>query len=263
MKQQFTELIVNRLNGQQSALMQAFNATHSIKVARHFVLDDLLPLELAHQISDAFPAPKKMRSLHSYGEIKMKYSAIKHTAPIIQALHQAIQDPRVVACIEAITGIPHQLPDTSRIAGGVSALLKGHYLNPHLDNSHNIDRTQYRTVNLLYYISPDWTLENGGNYELWNETVTERLIVPSLFNRLLVMETTPTSWHAVNPVRCHAPRRCIFNYYFSEHSPTGKPYFFGGNAVFYNPLFKPRPEQTFRRAFVQARDALLGLLQTR
>ena len=32
-------------------------------------------------------------------------------------------------------------------------------------------------------------VENGGNYELWDESVNNHILVPSLFNRLVVMET--------------------------------------------------------------------------
>lgn len=257
MKERFVDLITARLNQDKVILQNYFHQQHRLSVAKHFIVDNLLPTELANEIVANFPAPRKMRLLHSYGEIKMKYSAMKNTQPILQALQQAIQDPRVVACIEAITGIRKQLPDTSKQSGGVSTLLKGHYLNPHLDNSHNVNKSQYRTVNLLYYISPNWKLENGGNYELWNESVTECLVVPSLFNRLLVMETNGRSWHAVNHVLVNEPRRCVFNYYFSEASPTGEPYFFGASSIFFNPLFKSRPEQKIRRALGNLRRWLL------
>ncbi len=258
MKETFVSLILERLTRDQSLLATQFNQKHSIDVARHVVVDDLLPADLAHQLVSVFPAAKKMRLLHSYGEIKMKYCAVKNTDALLQALHQAIQDPRVVACVENITGILHQLPDCSKQAGGVSTLLKGHYLNPHLDNSHNLNKTQYRVVNLLYYISPNWKIENGGNYELWNESVTERMVLPCLFNRLVIMETNGRSWHAVNPVLVNEPRRCVFNYYFSEHSPTGEPYFFGASSIFFNPLFRARPEQRIRRALGRVRRMVFG-----
>lgn len=261
MKELYADCIISQLTKHQSALQAQFNQKHRIPVARHFVLDNLLPNELALTLAREFPSPKHMRSFSSFGELKMKYSAIKNTRPAIQAMHHAIQDERVVALIESITGIRHQCPDTSPQAGGVSTLLKGHYLNPHIDNSHNIDKSQYRTVNMLYYSSPNWKLENGGNYELWNESVTECIVVPCLFNRLLVMETNEHSWHAVNPVLVDQPRRCIFNYYFSPESPTGNPYYFSAASLFFNPLFKARPEQTWRRALARWRDTLINTIK--
>ncbi|MCX7115088.1 MAG: 2OG-Fe(II) oxygenase [Gammaproteobacteria bacterium] len=250
MKDHLTHLIVQRLTDAKDQLSSAFNTKHPIKVARHFVLDDLLPTEIAENIYANFPKPNKMHLIKCRG-IKFKYSHLKDTAPLLQDINAAIQDPRVVNIIEEITGIQHQIPDPTKFAGGISTLLKGYYINPHLDNSHDVVmKRYYRTVNVLYYVSPDWSLENGGNYELWDESISERILVPSLFNRLLVMETNSYSWHAVNPVLCNARRCCVFNYYFSEHSPEHRDYFFSHSS------FKARPEQTYRRAIESVKKRL-------
>ncbi len=258
MREQLTDLIVQRLNEAKEDLKKQFFFEHPIKVAHHFSLDNLLPIEIAEQIHAHFPKPKQMRLLNSSGELKLKYSYLKNGSPLLQDLHHAIQDPRVIAVIEEITGIKNQVHDTSRLAGAVSTLLKGHYINPHLDNSHDVDKKLYRTVNLLYYVSPNWGLENGGNYELWDEAITNRIIVPSFFNRLVVMETNQTSWHAVNPVLCDAPRCCIFNYYFSNQAPRGQEYFHTASSLFYNPLIRPRPEQKIRRAIARIKNRVFG-----
>jgi Rps23 Pro-64 3,4-dihydroxylase Tpa1-like proline 4-hydroxylase len=244
MKNTIIDLIVQRLSEAKVDLKKAFFQEHPIKVARHFALDNLLPHDLAEKIHAELPIPKKMRSLRSAGECKLKFSPLKSTSKLIQDLNYAIQDPKVIASIEEITEIAKQQPDPLMSAGGVTALFKGGFINPHLDNSHDVDKKLYRTVNVLYYLSPNWQLENGGNYELWDETVKNRIIVPSLFNRLVVMETNRSSWHAVNQVLVREPRCCVFNYYFSEQSPESEPYF---NVT----AFKARPEQKIRRALTQ------------
>ncbi len=224
MKNQLIALMVQRLNESKDYLKKQFFAEHPIKIARHFAIDNFLPTEIAARIYANFPKPNQMRLLNSPGKLKFKYSYVKNESALLQHFHFAIQDPRVIAVIEEITGIKNQVPDRSQRAGAISALLKGHYINPHLDNSHDTSSKLYQTVNLLYYVSPNWKLENGGNYELWDESVKNRIIVPSLFNRLIVMETNQTSWHGVNPVLCDAPRCCVFNYYFSDQPPRGKEY---------------------------------------
>jgi Rps23 Pro-64 3,4-dihydroxylase Tpa1-like proline 4-hydroxylase len=258
MRDQLTDLIVQKLNESKEHLKKQFFFEHPIKVARHFVLDNLLPTEMAERIYNHFPKQNQMHLLNSYGELKLKCSHIKHTTELLQDLHFAIQNPRVVSVVEDITEIKNQIPDTSRLAGGVSRLLKGYYINPHLDNSHDSDKKFYRTVNVLYYVSPNWKEENGGNYELWDKVIENRIIVPSFFNRLVVMETNRMSWHSVNPVLCDASRCCVFNYFFSEQSPEGEDYFHGSSFSFFNPLFRPRPEQKIRRAISRMRERLLG-----
>lgn len=253
MKQYLVELIVKRLNESKEQLKRDFLSKQSIKISRYFVVDNLLPVNLAEQVYASFPNPKKMHLLTSFGKIKLKYSHLKDAAKLLQDLNAAIQDPKVVAVIEEITGVEKQIPDPTRFAGGISTLVRGYFINPHLDNSHDVEtKKYYRTMNVLYYASPNWGLKNGGNYELWDETVTQHVVVPSLFNRLLVMETNRNSWHAVNPVLCDKPRCCIFNYYFSEQSPEGEDYFFD------KPSFKPRPEQKIRRAFTRIKDKIFG-----
>lgn len=45
-------------------------------------------------------------------------------------------------------------------------MAKDNFLNPHLGNSHDKDRECYRVLNLLYYVTPNWSHEQGGNLEL-------------------------------------------------------------------------------------------------
>jgi len=256
MRDQLTDLIVQRLSESKEHLKKQFFAEHPIKVAHHFTLDNLLPTEIAEKIYASFPLPSQMHLLNSPGELKLKYSYVKKESTLLQDIHFAIQHPRVIAVIEEITGIKNQIPNQSRLDGAVSTLLKGYYINPHLDNSHDIEKKHYQTVNLLYYVSPNWKLENGGNYELWDEAIKNRIIIPSLFNRLLVMETNQTSWHSVNRVLCDAPRCCVFNYLYSEQAPRGEEYFHSTLSSFFNTLMRPRPEQKIRRGIAFVRDAL-------
>jgi Rps23 Pro-64 3,4-dihydroxylase Tpa1-like proline 4-hydroxylase len=127
-------------------------------------------------------------------------------------------------------------PDPSLYAGGLSMMTKGDFLNPHIDNSHDGKRSRYRRVNALYYANLDWKLEYGGNFELWDDNVTERVTIVSQFNRLVLMETNKYSWHSVSPVTADAVRCCVSNYYFSERSPDGETYF-------HSTEFTGRPEQ--------------------
>ena len=71
-------------------------------------------------------------------------------------------------------------------------------------------------LNLLFYVTPDWELKNGGNLELWGDSLkNEPTVIESKFNRLIVMATHQRSWHSVNKVEGDTIRCCISNYYFS------------------------------------------------
>ncbi|WP_206360119.1 2OG-Fe(II) oxygenase, partial [Pseudomonas viridiflava] len=112
----------------------------------------------------------------------------------------AIQHPDVVAKVSELVGFERITPDPSLYAGGLSMMFEGDFLNPHIDNSHDGTRNLYRRLNLLYYVTPNWSLENGGNFELWDHKVETQKTIVSAFNRLVVMETDKDSWHSVSPV---------------------------------------------------------------
>ena len=129
--------------------------------------------------------------------------------------------------------------DESLYAGGISLMAKDNFLNPHLDNSHDIERARWRVLNLLYYVTPNWESTNGGHLEVWpNGPKREPVLIESKFNRLVVMATHGKSWHSVNQVTVERSRCCISNYYFSE-VPLKQ------NDKFHVTKFRGRPGQTF------------------
>ena len=181
-----------------------------------------------------------MRLMKSFREHKYTSKSLASYDPVIADITFAFQDKRVIDKVAELTGIRDAVGDPHLYAGGISAMERGHFLNPHIDNSHDGDQKNYRVLNLLYYITPDWRSENGGNLELWDKGVTTPVEIPSLFNRLVLMTTNDKSWHSVNPVKADGARRCVSNYYFSPRSPNG----YETTHVTY---FMARPEQKLRR----------------
>ena len=128
---------------------------------------------------------------------------------------------------------------------------KGCFLNPHIDNSHNQDRSLFRTLNLLYYVTPNWEKSYGGNLELWDERVQSNIEIHSRFNRLVLMETHMRSWHSVNPINFEGLSRCcVSNYYFSKKDPNKR------KDTFHITAFQGRPDEPIKRVLSQA-DRLL------
>lgn len=245
MKEQIVSLVVARLENQVESLRAAYRDSFSEVGVRYCVLDNLLPDDIAHRINKAFPAASSMRLMDSFREKKYTSKSYEKFDSLLADITFAIQDPRVIRLVEDITGIKEQIPDPSLYAGGLSAMGPGHFLSPHIDNSHEATRRYYRTLNLLYYVTPDWSLESGGNLELWDRGVQRHATAVSSFNRLVIMETNPWSWHSVSEVNVDRLRCCVSNYYFSPQSPTGQDYF---NVT----SFSARPEQKARRVLAWA-----------
>lgn len=245
------DVIVERLTNEKEALRHAY--LHSGRVG-YFTVDNLLPVDVARRIRAAYPAGDSMKIKRSLRELKFIAAQMNQYDPLLEEAIYAFQDPRIVDLIGAITGLQELEPDEELYAGGISMMVEGHFLNPHVDNSHDKARERYRVLNLLYYVSPDWTRANGGNLELWPDGPQgEQITVDSLFNRLTVMVTNKTSWHSVSQVRVAQQRCCVSNYYFSKRSPEESEYF-------HVTSFRGRPEQKVRDLVLRADIALrMGL----
>ena len=253
MKEEIVKYIVERLEKDADQIRADFHNDKDIKT-RFTTIDNLLPEDMARKIFIAYPSFDEMRLLKSFREKKYTSKTLDKFNPLISDITFAFQDEKVIDAVSKIAGLRDTIGDPQLYAGGISAMAKGHFLNPHLDNSHDYEQKNYRVLNLLYYCSPDWKAENGGNLELWDEDVRRCIELPSLFNRLVLMSTNDKSWHSVNQVKVDSVRCCVSNYYFSPHSPNG----YETTHVTY---FKARPEQIVRRIITKADSELRTLLR--
>lgn len=239
--------IVARLHSEFESMRDQFSSPGLVPTCR---VDDLLPQALACQIHENFPAVGRMMFKNSMKERKYVTAQMSDYSPILEEAVFAFQDPRVVDLVSGITGLREIEPDADLYAGGISAMPKGNYLKPHLDNSHDKDRKRYRVLNLLYYVTPGWREDYGGSLELWDQGPKGKpRPVPSLFNRLVLMVTNKSSWHSVSEVLHDRSRCCVSNYYFSPVPPEENDYFHATS-------FRGRPEEKVTDWIMTADNAL-------
>jgi len=216
-------LIVQALEPRTEALRQEFSVPGRIPSCH---VTDLLPRELARAIYEKFPPSEKMTLYRSIKENKHIAVQMDDHDTLLEEAVFAFQDPRVVKLVGKITGMVELEPDENLYAGGISAMMKGAYLRPHLDNSHDRNRQRYRVLNLLYYVTPEWSEEYGGSLQLWDQGPTgQPRTLPASFNSLAIMAMNRDSWHSVNEIRYEGRRCCVSNYYFSRVSPGDSDYF--------------------------------------
>ncbi len=245
-------LLTARLKNRLFACKQQWESSAPIN---YFHVDDLLPVEIANKIHAAFPDSSALMLRKSIRELKYVSSQMNEHSPILEEITFAFQQPDVVNIVAEITGISLLQPDEHLYAGGISVMGPGHFLNPHLDNSHDKDRERYRTLNLLYYVTPEWKVENGGNLELWpSGTKAAPTTIASSFNRLVVMVTNQHSWHSVSTNISNGNRCCVSNYYFSSRP-------IGGEDYFHPTSFRGRPDEPIRDVVLRADAAVRGLVR--
>ena len=233
-RKDLSDLIFSKIEKNQDILSKQFEDSKN-KIG-FFYIDDLLPEEIAIQIHENFPKSSEMVLKKSIRENKYIAAQMNLYHPILEDIIYAFQEERIVKLVAKICNINEAFPDDKLYAGGISLMGKNQFLNPHLDNSHDKERERWRVLNLLYYVTPDWDIKNGGNLELWPNGLSEKQItIESKFNRLAVMATHNHSLHSVSPVVVDIERKCVSNYYFSN-APLSS------TDTFHVTSFRGRPE---------------------
>jgi Rps23 Pro-64 3,4-dihydroxylase Tpa1-like proline 4-hydroxylase len=230
-KTEIVQLIYNNLKEHKELLKTQF--LKSKATIGYFFIDDLLPEALALEIYNKFTA----------------YQMDRYDALLEQIIY-AFQDDKIIQLIAEICELEEVFGDEKLYAGGLSLMGKDNFLNPHLDNSHDKDRNRWRVLNLLYYVTPNWTQENGGNLEIWpNGLEQAQTTIESKFNRLVVMTTHQKSWHSVSKVLKEDVRCCVSNYYFSKQP-------FLESDTFHVTTFRGRSSEKVRDLFLRADNGL-------
>lgn len=248
---ELADRIYQEIKSNKVALQLHFAA--SKEAIGYFYLDNLLPDDIALKIYENFPESSQMVLKKSIREDKYVAAQMNRYNPILEEIIYAFQDKKIVDLVAEICNIKEAIPDDNLYAGGISMMGKNQFLNPHLDNSHDKDRECWRVLNLLYYVTPNWKEEYGGNLELWpNGLKQSQITLHSKFNRLIVMATHNNSLHSVSPVTFDGFRCCVSNYYFSKN-----PLF--QSDTFHVTSFRGRPEDKVTDVILQT-DTLLRMI---
>lgn len=248
---EIANLIYKKIEENKNQLAKSYDSSKD--QIGYFFIDDLLPEDLAINCFNYFPDKTEMRRLKSIREYKYVSAQMDKHHQLLEQVIYAFQELRVIKIIGEICKIDSLYADELLYAGGISLMAQNNFLNPHLDNSHDAERERWRVLNLLYYVTPNWEMKNGGHLELWPKgPKKEPILIESKFNRLVVMATHDTSWHSVNKVTVNNSRCCISNYYFSDVplKETDK---------FHVTKFRGRPKDTFTNLILDF-DANLRML---
>ena len=244
-------LIVERLRAMRRMLDVQWRR-HEIQ---HLVVDDLFPQRIAQALFHEFPGPEQMtlhRGLEQRIYVKRNFGPQRS---LLEEAVRAFQQPEVAQVLSEVVGASRLLPDTQLDASGISLISRGGFLNPHIPQSHDDLRQHYRVLNLVYHVTPDWRLSDGGHLELWhagpNGHPTTTL---AKFNRLIVMATHRASWNSISRVDARRHRCSLFNCYYSPCSLNMGEY---GHLD----VFRGRPEQKIRDLLLRGERSARLLLR--
>lgn len=192
----------------------------------HIVFDDFLPVGAADQLSCEYPSPddsKKDFKFHSH-EYGRRYflEDVRQFTPGLKLFSQAVTSRSFLLFLETLTGLKSLLPDPYFMGGGAVITPHGGFLKMHVDFNWNQKLQAWRRINALFYLTPDWQEEWGGNLEFCDDDgqIPIKSVCP-FFNRLVVFNTTSKTYHGQpTPISSLATRpRCVFSVYYYSTAP--------------------------------------------
>jgi CheY-like chemotaxis protein len=160
-----------------------------------------------------------------------------------------------------VTGMPNLLPDEKLVGGGLHSTGARGHLDVHLDFNMLRDRGWHRRLNILVYMNKGWQPEWNGEFELWNEDVSQlREKFLPIFNRCVMFNTNNVSYHGVNAVKCPEgqSRKSFAAYYYTKEAPAdfnGPP----SNGQFHDTIFKARPDEKLKSVMMPVEAATKNL----
>lgn len=200
----------------------------------HIVIDNFLSEKVVNNVYSSLKQTEKwgydnLEWIQSYQKHKWQldesagFMIPKKTKNVIKFLNS----PMVLNFLTALTGIPNLIPDKTASGGGVHKITKGGKLNIHTDyGQHPSFSDLYRRINLLLYVNPNWDESWGGGLHLKKEPTDEsQIVIPPLFNRAIIFNTTDVSWHGhPEPLNCpdDEARYSLAMYYFTKEKPDYK-----------------------------------------
>jgi Rps23 Pro-64 3,4-dihydroxylase Tpa1-like proline 4-hydroxylase len=202
------------------------------------LLPNILPREIADKLAHEFPGIDDIDWLFE-GAGSAKHTADKHIEkvsssrealfpPLIRHVMHEFNSGTFLEFLEALTGFQRLIPDPSFGGCGLHSTGRGGRLMVHADSSRHPNPTLHQIINMIYYITPDWQDEWGGDLELWDEEARQcvKKVKPE-FNSMLIFFTGIRCYHG-HPHPITSPdgvrRNSMASYYYTTDRPLDGSY---------------------------------------
>jgi 2OG-Fe(II) oxygenase superfamily len=224
----------------------------------YILMDDFLDTEFAHDVARSWPtyeyAVKMGKGYPSINERKkFQLTESAQFPQPLRELNEALASPPFMETLSSIFEIPNLLADSELVGGGLHQTGPCGHLDVHVDFNYIAARKLHRRLNILIYLTEGWRPGWGGQLELWDQDVSERVgLFDPFFNRCIIFATSEISYHGVTKITCpkDVVRRSFAGYYYTREAPahwTGKSH---------TTIFKARPEESVKKQFMAVRYAL-------
>lgn len=187
----------------------------------HICIDNFLDRRILDSVLEDFgsiPAPPE--DSYDRAQERLKFSYNPDTLPsFTRNLFHDFNARPFIAFLEKLTGISGLIPDPYYLGGGIHQVRNGGHLDIHADFNYHPMLKLERRINVLIYLNEGWMPEFGGQFEIWDTEMTQRIkSFDPVFNRCVIFNTTSDSYHG-NPIPVAHPhgksRLSIALYYYT------------------------------------------------
>jgi len=186
----------------------------------HVVLDNFLPENAALTLFEHYPRVESGIIHHDNQNTSRKLQPdVAKFHPLLRAFTAALGSREFLLFLETLTGVECLIPDPYLFGGGAMISENGDFLNIHQDFNWHFQLQLHRRINALFYLTPDWRVEFGGNLELYDERVMVREVEP-LFNRVVIFATPGANHGQPRPVVAPpgVQRRVFSAFYYTSRA---------------------------------------------
>ena len=185
---------------------------------RHTIIDDFAPASLVRAADVEWPQ-ENWDHWHKYRDLNSVKLATRDCHRFPPACAELL---RLVSSldVEPAAGYP-VFPDFLYHAGGLHCMPRGGHLQIHIDALSHPCNDWSRRLNAILFVNQEWENEWGGELvfrKSRSDKETQISIEPK-FNRLVLFEVTPKSWHGV-PEAIECPegvfRKSLAAYWWSQ-----------------------------------------------
>lgn len=214
----------------------------------HIVLDGLFPDDVLEQVlKDVEGCDLPIRKSFFGSQGKFANNDPWSLGATARRFLVDLTSERFCRFLKELTGVRGIIPDAYFDGGGIHEIRKGGFLKIHSDFNWHGRMKLDRRLNVLIYLNKDWDEEWGGNLELWDKTMEERVVrINPVFNRAVIFETSDISYHGhPDPLDCpeSVVRRSLATYYYTNARPTQE----GKQQRRKTTDYKERPSESFER----------------
>jgi hypothetical protein len=172
----------------------------------HLHVENFLPEDVARALAAEFPKPGAIPwRLAGPGDVshtndpnveKISSSDEEAFPPLIRHVMHEFNSGTFVNFLAKLTPYKMLSPDPAFHGCGMHSTGRGGRLMVHADASRHPNPKLQQLLNVIYYVTPDWQEDWGGQFELWSKDHSHcvKRVTPK-FNSMLIFFTGSNSYH--------------------------------------------------------------------